>query len=257
MKLHRLSLVFVFALAALYTTDAQAQYRNNGIYLPSVGTHFLGCAVPGWTIANANLPIPICGGNDDYQRYYASADTPLTFDQNGNVLTRGRSDGWGTTHHLFVGSGYFRALGYNLWLDIQLNVGIGGPNLTDNSGRLFGNFQPVISVVTMSGIRYNFLDEEHRPFISAHVLFLYMPNTQGSAVRKNEFLANQSLWVGPRLGGGYEWFFLPTLRKMGTDIDIFYDEMSLIAEGGVALSIDLAGIPLVSQVAKVSYNIYF
>lgn len=50
---------------------------------------------------------------------------------------------------------------------------------------------------------------------------------------------------------------LPTFRKNGIPIDIFYDEMSLQAEANVAVFADLAGIPLVAQVARLSYNVYF
>lgn len=248
----RLNRFVLFAMAAAtvlcLSAPANAQFRNNGIQLPNAGVLVLGCMSPfGYPLAGVGT---LCGGNDDYQQFYGPFNP---------VINGRQTNGWDATHQATLGTSYFRALGYNLWLDVQVVVGMGSAVFVDVT-RFGGLFQPIVSLQQSTGLRYNFLDEEYRPFISGHLHILWMPNAQGTSIRFNQldFVGfNTALWAGVRAGGGFEWFFLPTFRKNGMPIDIFYDEMSLQVEGNIAVFADLAGIPLVAQIARLSYNVYF
>lgn len=185
---------------ALFAEPAQAQFRNNGVQLPSVGWMALGIPSTDWL-------------------YPPGAR-------------------WNATDQVTVGVGYFRAVGYNLWLDNQVVLGFGGA-LSE-----LATPPPVVSLAISVGMRYNFLDERHRPFVSGHIQYLQFFNVGGTQVAGNELLGGFPLWVGIRPSAGYEWFFAP--------------EMSLQVEAGpvVYLGFDVA-IPKLSGLARVSYNVYF
>jgi hypothetical protein len=217
----------VVAASTLFSGEAAAQYRNNGIKMPAIG--WMGM----WT-------------TDWVQGLYDNT--------------------WDASDQVTIGTGYFRALGYNLWLDVEVDFNAGTAKFSSQP------FWPLIGFNSSVGLRYNFLDEEFRPFVAGHVHYLWMFNTfdagripPGPIMRVNDpnqlfsgfGIPPQSMWVGVRGGGGFEWFFLPTFRNMGVDIPLFYDEMSLQAEFNPAVFADLAGIPLLSSVARISYNVYF
>lgn len=184
------------------SSAAHAQFRNNGIQLPAVGYTGMG-----WS-------------------------TDWLF--NG-LLNQQR---WGTSDQVNLGVGYFRAVGYNLWLDNQVLLGAG-------TGLSVGATQaPVFSLMISTGLRYNFLDEKHRPYVMGHIQYLqlfYDPSVIQD-IPRNDVLQGASLWVGPRLGAGYEWFFA--------------EEMSFQGELGAAAFFNFVDIR-VSPLVRASYNVYF
>lgn len=150
---------------------------------------------------------------------------------------KGFGTAWGATDQVTLGVGYFRAMGYNLWWDNQTALGFGG---AVNLGAVA---RTVVSLNVSTGLRYNFLDEKHRPFVSGHIHYTHMFNTEGTEVPGNAALGGQPLWVGGRLGGGYEWFFA--------------EEMSVQAEVNGVLFFNLDQPPKLSAIARFSYNVYF
>lgn len=222
--------------ALLYSPPVSAQYRNNGVIMPSIG-YFSG---------------------------HESLDifTGLAAENIGPLDDVGFGDWeWNTTGHLTIGAGYMRALGYNLWLIVE--TAIGGGVATKYVGSPLP--PPVFSLHVSTGLRYNFLDEEYRPFISGHVHYLHQFSTPAAQLRINNIQGltdsgagrtAASFFVGMRAGGGFEWFFLSSLRRWGLDVPIFYDEMSLQAEANAAMFL-LLGAPLPSFVARASYIVYF
>lgn len=217
----RLPLWLLFVVAFSAALPAQAQFRNQGIKVPSVGwnTH--------WTA-------------DLVQGLYENK--------------------WNSSDHVSFGSGYQYALGYDLWMDVGFELSGGMATLTQ------AEFSPLLGISPYFGIHYNFLSEEYRPFVSAQFATLAMVGTQNTLVRKNDLSAlqafgvdvpPQSFWAGVRVGGGFEWFFLPSLRSVSIELPMFYDEMSLTLEVLGALYIDWAGWPLMSSTTRLTYNVYF
>jgi len=215
--------VVVVLAASLFADPASAQFRNNGIKVPAVGWMSM------WS-------------SDLVQQFYDNE--------------------WKASDQATIGTGYFRALGFNLWLDVEVDFNVGAARFSTQP------FWPLVGFNSSVGLRYNFLDEEFRPFIAAHLHTLWMFNTLEAGrplMRVNDpngilsgfGIPPQSIWLGLRGGGGFEWFFLPTLRNWGVDIPLFYDEMSVQGEVNPAVFADLSGIPLISGVARISYNVYF
>jgi hypothetical protein len=198
-----LALSCCFVAGLFFAQPAKAQFRNNGMQFPHVGWQAMGTSTD-WF--------------------------------NGVFGSQNR---WNVSDQALLGVGYFRAIGYNLWFDSQVTIGLG---TGINTGV---NIAPVLSQATSVGLRYNFLDEKHRPFIAGHIqyiLLLYDPAVvQGVPINP---LLEQSLWVGPRLGGGYEFFFA--------------EEMSLQVEAGAIFYLSLAALPgQLSGTVRLSYNFYF
>jgi hypothetical protein len=198
-----LALSCLFAVSFFFAEPAQAQFRNNGMQFPHVGWQGLGTSTD-WF--------------------------------NGIFSSQNR---WNASDQAVIGVGYFRAVGYDLWLDFQTTIGLGlGISVGVNNA-------PVLSLGVGTGLRYNFLDEEHRPYVSGHIQYMHMfydpAVVQGIPINP---LLGQSFWVGPRLGGGYEYFFA--------------EEMSLQGDLGLAWYISLASLPgHISPSAKLAYNFYF
>ena len=134
-----------------------------------------------------------------------------------------------------------------LRLDNQLALGGSSVRISD-----VANIEPIFSLSWSIGIRYDFLVERLRPFVSAHVQYLQIiPFTAAPAIATNSLLGNKPFWVGPRLGGGVEY--------------IFADEMSIALEVGATAFLGLNTPPpggaqsfiLPAALARLSYNIYF
>jgi hypothetical protein len=208
MRLPSLALTcFVVVVALGAAAPAAAQFRNNGVQLPNVGYMGLGS----------------------------------TFDPAYDAIT-GDPSPWNTSDHATIGAGIFTALGYDLWFDNQAAIGMGleievGNGRTDRA--------PVFSLSISSGLRYNFMNERIRPFVSTHVHYLQLINPGGATLPQNFFLEGQPFWVGLRGGGGIEW--------------IFGDEMSVQIEAGLlglfAPSSD--GYFLPASTVRLAYQVYF
>jgi hypothetical protein len=197
-----LSICFVTAmLASLYAAPASAQFRNNGLQVPNVGWLGLGTSM----------------------------------DWFNDSVTGGPR--WGATDQVTLGVGYFRAVGYNLWVDSQTVLGFGG---AVNQGAFA---KTLVSLAASIGLRYNFLDEKHRPFVAAHIQYLNFFNHEGTDVLGNAALGGFPVWVGIRPEAGYEFFFL--------------EEMSIQAQAGPIVFFNLDHPPKVSALARIAYNVYF
>ncbi len=220
-------LIIVALGFTLFGVNLNAQYKNHMIQLPSVG--YMGFNSMDRLIHKHYLDAPV---------------------QNvGGTLTPGTQ--WSVSDQVTIGTGYGYALGYNLWLDVQIAMGIGGATYSR------ANFQPIISLNTSTGLRYNFTDTRVRPFIAGHFHYLHMFNGAEFGLRRVTEDSNQSLWFGLRAGGGVEWFFLQSLRDWGADIDLYFDEMSFSWEVDAAVFADLNALPLTSVIGRFAYNIYF
>ena len=188
-----------------------------------VAATFLGAAPASAQFRNNGLQLPNVG--------WTSMGTTSDF------INRSYGVPWGATDQITLGVGYFRAMGYNLWWDNQTALGFGG---SVNKG-LYA--KTVVSLNVSTGLRYNFLDEKHRPFVAGHIHYVQLFNTEGSEVQGNAALGGAPLWVGGRVGGGYEWFFA--------------EEMSVQGELDGVVFFNLDHPPKVSAVARFSYNVYF
>jgi hypothetical protein len=123
---------------------------------------------------------------------------------------------WNLSDQGTVGMGYFRALDYNWFWDVaQVEIGMGAERQV--TGRDPG---PMFSVSGTTGVRYNFLEERVRPFVSGHVQYLQIiPVTPNPEIPTNAFSDNFPFWLGARVGGGCEFFVV--------------DEVSLLAHAGL------------------------
>lgn len=154
-----------------------------------------------------------------------------------DFINRAYGTDWGATDQITLGVGYFRAMGYNLWWDNQTALGFGGA-VTDGIYP-----KTAVSLNVSTGLRYNFLDEKHRPFVSGHIHYVQLFNADPKYVPGNAALGGTPLWVGGRFGGGYEWFFA--------------EEMSVQGEVNGVVFLNLDQPPKVSAIARLSYNVYF
>jgi hypothetical protein len=219
----RLLSLAVFVVVGALSFPAQAQFRNQGIQAPNVGWLGLGT----WDrVLHGGKPA----------------------EQNLDVLGGKPDPGWNMWDQPTLGAGYFFAVGYDLWVDNQVAIGA-MTTILDQSDQA----TPVITLAVSSGLRYNFLAERVRPFVSMHVQYLQLLAFPGAdlvaPIPGNEFLGNTPFFVGLRPGGGIEW--------------IFGEEQSIQAELGVIGFLvpdknrGAGGLFLPGSVARLSYNIYF
>jgi hypothetical protein len=124
---------------------------------------------------------------------------------------------WNMSDQGTIGLGYYTALGYQLWFDIlQAEIGMGAERIV--TGRQPG---PIFSFSATSGVRYIFLEERIRPFVSAHLQYLQIiPVVANPEIPTNALTGNAPFWVGARVGGGCEFFIM--------------DEVSLLGHVGIA-----------------------
>jgi hypothetical protein len=120
---------------------------------------------------------------------------------------------WNMDDQVTLGAGHTLALGYNLWFDNTVAIGGGKIRVSE----LTDQIEPVFSLSISTGLRYVFLEERLRPFISGNIHYLQIiAVTPNPPVPVNAFLGAAPFWVGARGGGGVEY--------------IFGDEMSVMAE---------------------------
>lgn len=190
MKLPLKCCMFVFLLGVVFgAQNVQAQFRNHGLYLPSVG----------WT----------------------------AFGNSANALNGTEKQKWAVTDHWTLGTGFFTAIGYQLWWDNQTFLGFG-------KSLLMGEDKTVISLSISTGLRYNFLKHKHRPFVNGHFHYLQFFNTDQE---------DASLFLGLRPGAGYEFFI--------------GNETSLMGEVNYILFVNMDQPPRHSMASRLSFNIYF
>ena len=129
-------LVGLFLALWAFASPLQAQYRNQGLQVPLIG----------WMGFDSSL-----GALNGSCILNPTANQAQT--------------GWCTTDHLSLGVGHMRAVGYQLWWDSQAVLGFGQPTIQSIN-------KNIIALNMSSGLRYTFLDERHRPFVSAHIHYL-------------------------------------------------------------------------------------
>lgn len=193
----------LFCAVAFAADDARAQFRNNGMKIPSVGWLSLG---------------------------YTSDWLNETV---GGPLNR-----WNASDQATLGVGYFRAVGYDLWFDVDTVLGFGAGISTGAQQRT------LVSLLVSLGLRYNFLDEKHRPFVAGYIQYLQFFNVEGSEIAGNDQLGGYPLWVGLRPTLGYEWFFLEEMSFQGEVAPIVFIGLDQPA-------------PKFSALVRLSYNVYF
>lgn len=179
--------------ALLTSSPAQAQFRNNGIYLPQTGY----------------LSLELINGPEKF----------------------GSSDAG------FIGFGGLSSLGYNFWATYRLWLGFSLPT---------GNHTGADMLTTLHvipGIRYNFLDEEFRPYVEAGFQTMWFLYTEGSNVPVNQALGNKAIFGGPRAAAGFEWYV--------------YDEMSVSAEVAAHLYLTIGTFVAVGTSAMLGYTVYY
>ena len=192
-------IMMLFVLGVAFNAqEAQAQFRNHGVYLPSLG----------W----------------------------MGFGNSTNAINSANNQKWETTDHWTLGSGYFSAIGYQLWWDNQTYLGFGQPFE-------MGIDKTLISLSVSSGLRYNFLRHKHRPFVNANFHYLQFFNIEGTEIKGNPNLGNTALFLGLRPGAGYEMF-------VG-------DEISLMSEVNYILFVSLDNPVRHSFASRLSFNVYF
>ena len=212
----------VVVVALGFAAPAQAQFRNNGIQV-NVGWVGLGTwdrIIHGGRVAEQNL----------------------------TVVNGAPENGWNLYDQPTFGVSGFKSIGYQLWASGEASIGVGTTvlDLNDKS-------TPVLTVHGGAGLRYNFLEERHRPYVAMHVHYLQFvalaaPNVI-APVAGNSFLGNTPFFIGLRPGVGYEW--------------VFGDEQSLQVELDVAgflvpdANRGMGGLFLPASFARLGYNIYF
>ena len=156
---------------------------------------------------------------------------------------------WNIHDQVTIGSGFFTALGYQFWFDNQASLGASSVIISNET------FEPIFSLNISSGLRYNFLEERLRPFVSAHIHYLQIISvTPNPPIPVNAFLGNSPFWVGLRAGGGVEWFFAD---EMAVQVELAMLGLAG-ANSGPPASVDGRGtLVLPATVGRLSYNIYF
>ncbi|MDA0712531.1 MAG: hypothetical protein O2897_00890 [bacterium] len=110
---------------------------------------------------------------------------------------------WPTTDQMQIGFGYMHALlnDFSLWYGVKTTVGFGyAKHLDQEDTRI------IFGLNVAPGLRYNFLEKRHRPFIHAGLEWLMLANT----------IHGERHWGGFQFGPGYEWIFN---HNMGIQIE--------------------------------------
>lgn len=110
---------------------------------------------------------------------------------------------WNIDDQVTLGGGYTTAIGYDLWYDLDVSIGISKVRIPTDA-----EFVPMVALnVFPAGFRYNFLPEAFRPFVSVSggTMVILTPSTE---IPTNQFFGGSSFWAGLRVGGGAEYFFL-------------------------------------------------
>ena len=151
---------------------------------------------------------------------------------------------WNINDQVTLGAGYATALGYTLWLDAHASIGVSTVRITDL------DIEPIVTLNIWSGIRYNFLEEDLRPFVSVAGQYLQVV-TASNNIPLNALFGNAPFWVGARVGGGVEYFVV--------------DDQSLLLDAQIAAYFGanspppggIASLVLPATLVRVGYQIYF
>ena len=154
---------------------------------------------------------------------------------------------WNIDDNLTLGAGYTTALGYDLWYDLDVSIGISKVRIPDGA-----DFIPIVALnVFPAGIRYNFLPESFRPFVSASGGTMVVLTPVGKQIPTNDFFGGSSFWAGLRLGGGAEYFFIDDQSLMLDAQFVAFIGANQPPTGGIASFV----LPATS--VRLVYHIYF
>ncbi len=144
---------------------------------------------------------------------------------------------FGSSDAAFFGAGGMNSLGYNFWVTYRLWVAFSATT-GDHTGS-----DVLTTMHVIPGIRYNFLDEEFRPYAELGFQTMWFLYTEGTNVPPNTALGDQALFGGPRLAAGFEWYF--------------YEEMSLSAEVGGHLYLTIGTFLAPGLSGMLGYSVYY
>ncbi len=150
----------------------------------------------------------------------------------GGLVDPALNQPWQSTDQVQLGFGYMRTLmsGYRLWYTVQTGLGFGYTKNYEQAAH-----QIVIGINVASGLRYNFLEKRHRPFIAAQGEYLHFFNLDAGTGR--------AFWIGILFGPGYEW--------------IFGNNMGIQLETGAHALFDLLNPVRYTWASRLSYTLYF
>jgi hypothetical protein len=137
--------------------------------------------------------------------------------------------GWSVWDQPTIGAGYRRAIGYQLWLDVEADVG-----MSTTASSLSAASEAVATLRVGSALRYDLLDGDIRPYVAARLEFLQLFPAPSADVPTNGLL---------------QW-------------PVFVEELSVQLELGATGFIvpherGLGGVFLPAPSVRLSWNIYF
>jgi len=128
---------------------------------------------------------------------------------------------YGSTDAVFLGVGGLNSIGYNFWVSYRLWLAFSFP-----TGDTEPNAPGVLTALhVMPGIRYNFLDEQVRPYAELGFDTMWFLYTENTNVVGNPALGGAAVYGGPRLAGGIEFYVM--------------EEMSLLLEVATHLHLSI------------------
>ncbi len=134
---------------------------------------------------------------------------------------------WNINDQLTLGAGYTTAIGYDLWYDLDVSIGVSTVRVSNL------DFEPILTLNAFpGGLRYNFMPEAFRPFISVSggTTVVLTP----SANIPTNTLFGAPFWVGVRTGGGFEYFFADDVSFLLDAQFVTYLGANLPPPGGIA-----------------------
>ena len=144
---------------------------------------------------------------------------------------------FGSTDAGFFGVGGLSSIGYNFWATYRLWVGFSLPS----HNTLPAEPKVLTMLNVIPGIRYNFLNEEIRPYAEIGFHYLWFLYGYEAMPKNNAF--GQPMYGAPRLAAGLEWYF--------------YEEMSLSAEVAGELYITIGTFLAPGVTTLVAYTVYY
>lgn len=154
---------------------------------------------------------------------------------------------WNVNDQATVSAMGFAALGYNLWFEAGGGIGISTVRISDGA-----NGDWIYSGTFTSGLRYNFLEERFRPFVSGHINYLTLfPAPAGGAIPLNNWFGGTANWGGFSAGGGVEYIFADEQSLLFEAQMLGYLGANTAVEGGTK------SFALPASTARLAYQIYF
>lgn len=152
---------------------------------------------------------------------------------------------WNINDQVTLGGGYTTAIGYDFWYDLDVSIGLSTVRISDQ------DFEPIIALnVFPGGIRYNFLDERFRPFLSGSVGTMVIV-TPSANIPSNDLFGGTPFWAGARAGGGAEYFFADDQSLLLDAQAVAFFGANRPPPGG------LGSIILPATSVRLVYHIYF